>query len=90
MARNPKTHRHPFVIPKKPPIIGPRTGPRKGAEAKRLIAMPRCLAGNMSAITPPALVRGDDPNDPARKRRIMRVHAFFEPHIPALKAVRRA
>ncbi len=36
------------------PITGPRAGPIKGAAAKRVIARPRCLAANISAIVPPA------------------------------------
>ena len=35
----------------------------------------------------PALVRGDDPNAPAKKRRIMMVSMFFDPGTPALNAV---
>lgn len=36
-----------------------------GAAAKIAMAKPRCDAGNKSAMTPPALVNGDDPNVPA-------------------------
>ena len=56
--------------------MGPITGPRNGAAAKRLIARPLCDAGNISAITPPALVRGEDPKEPARNLRTTRVWMF--------------
>lgn len=42
--KKPITHLHPAFIPKNPPQIGPSTGPKKGAEANRLIAIPRSLA----------------------------------------------
>lgn len=45
-------------------------------------------AVNMSAMTPPQLVRGEEPNAPAKKRRMMSVSMFCEPAAPALKAVR--
>lgn len=67
--------------------IGPMTGPRKGAAAKTLIARPRWEAGNMSDITPPAFVNGEDPNAPAKNLRTIRVWMFFEPAAPALKIV---
>ena len=41
--------------------MGPRTGPRKGARAKRAEARPRSCADQISAITPPELVSGADP-----------------------------
>jgi hypothetical protein len=52
-----KTFRKP-VGATKPPTMGPRTGPRKGARAKRAEAVPRSWADHMSAIVPPELVRG--------------------------------
>ncbi len=33
-----QTHRKPFVSDTNPPMIGPRTGPKNGASAKRLVA----------------------------------------------------
>lgn len=33
-------------------------------------------AVNMSAMTPPQLVRGEEPNAPAKKRRVMSVSIF--------------
>jgi hypothetical protein len=65
----------------------PRVGPKKGAAANTLIASPRWEAGNMSAITPPAFVKGEDPNAPAKKRKMRSVWMFCEPAAPALKAV---
>lgn len=53
-----------------------------------LIAIPLSFAGNISAITPPALVNGDDPNAPAKKRRIISVQLFWAPAAPQLKAVK--
>ena len=62
--------------------------PKNGAAANKLIAIPRSFAGNISAITPPALVNGDEPNEPAKKRRIIRVQIFCDPAAPELNAVR--
>jgi len=64
------------------------TGPRNGAAAKKVMAKPRSEAGNMSAITPPAFVNGEDPKEPARNRKMSRVSMFLEPAAPALNAVR--
>jgi len=58
----------PVPMVRKPPVMGPSAGPRKGAEAKTLIARPRWLAEKVSAMTPPALVSGDEPKAPTRKR----------------------
>lgn len=66
----------------------PMTGPRKGAAAKILIANPRSEAGNISAITPPAFVNGDDPKAPAKNRKMISVSMLCAPAAPALKAVR--
>lgn len=60
----------------------------KGAAAKTDMARPRWEAGNMSAITPPALVRGEEPKAPAKKRKTIRVCMFCDAAAPALKAVR--
>lgn len=51
-------------------------GPRKGAAAKMAVASPRIFALNMSLIVPPLLVNGEDPNAPARKRKMMRDAMF--------------
>ena len=44
-----------------------------GAAAKTDMASPRWDAGNMSAMTPPAFVRGEEPKAPAKNRRMIRV-----------------
>ncbi|KAL5045078.1 hypothetical protein BDW71DRAFT_208680 [Aspergillus fruticulosus] len=67
---------------------GKQNLPRNGAAAKALIAMPRCSAGIMSAITPPALVIGDDPNAPAKNRRMIRDQLFCALAAPQLNAVK--
>jgi hypothetical protein len=41
----------------------------------------------MSAMTPPAFVKGEDPNAPAKNRRMRSDWMFGEPAAPALKAV---
>jgi hypothetical protein len=63
------------------------TGPKNGAAANRLVARPRWEAGNISAITPPALVNGDEPNVPPKNLSIIKVSMFWEPAAPALKTV---
>ena len=88
MAMRPSTHRQPSVIPRKPPTMGPITGPMKGATEKMLIARPRSLAENKSATTPPAFVSGEDPKAPPKNRRMRRVQTFFDPAAPALKTVK--
>lgn len=42
----------------------------------------------MSAMTPPAFVKGDDPNEPAKNRRIKIDCVFCAPAEPALKKVK--
>ncbi len=73
IAMRPSTQRQPSVFPRKPPTIGPSVGPMNGAAAKADMARPRCEAGNMSAMIPPAFVRGEEPKAPAKKQRIIRV-----------------
>lgn len=58
-----------------------------GAAEKRAIAIPRCAAGNKSAITPPAFVKGEEPKAPAKNRSMINVWMFCEPAAPALKAL---
>lgn len=41
----------------------------------------------MSAMTPPAFVKGEEPKDPAKNRRMISVQIFSEPALPALNAV---
>lgn len=86
-AMRPISQRHPTVSATKPPMMGPKMGPRKGASAKTVIATPRCAAGNMSAIRPPALVNGDAPKILEKKRSTRRVARFCEAQIAALKTV---
>jgi hypothetical protein len=50
----------------KPPMVGPRIGPMNGAVAKMDIATPRWAGGKRSAMTPPELVRGEEPKVPDR------------------------
>jgi hypothetical protein len=68
-------------------LNSPRVGPKKGAAAKTLIANPRWEAGNISAMTPPAFVKGEDPNAPAKNRRIRSDWILGAPAAPALNAV---
>lgn len=56
--------------PMKPPTMGPRAGPAKGAMAKMAIASPRVFGPQMSAMTAPELVKGEAPKAPLRKRKI--------------------
>ena len=81
------TQRQPSASPVKPPTTGPTTGPMKGAAANSDMARPRCLAPNMSAMVPPALVMGEDPNAPAKKRSTMSAAMLGASATPQLKAV---
>ena len=76
IAINPSTQRQPSVSPTNPPTMGPKVGPMNGAAAKTDMASPRWDAGNISAMTPPAFVRGEEPKAPAKNRRIIRVCMF--------------
>lgn len=49
------------------------------------IVMPCSLDVNITAITPPALVRGDDPKVPAKARMTIKHAIFGAPALPALK-----
>jgi len=88
IAMRPSTHHQPSVSPRKPPTIGPSVGPINGAVAKTDMARPHCDAGNMSAMTRLASVRGEEPKAPAKNRRMMRDWVFWVSTAPALKAVR--
>ena len=57
----------------------------KGAAAKMAVTGPHSSAVNMSAMTPPIFVRGEDPKEPAKKRRMSSVQMFCAPAHPALK-----
>merc|ERR1712093_118851 len=72
LARQPRDE-----FARKPLAIGPRVGPKNGASAKHVIARPRLLALNMSAVVPPAFVRRQAPKVPDRKRQMSRVSRFF-------------
>ena len=90
IASTPSTQRQTTVSPKKPPTMGPKAGPMNGATANSVIASPLSLAGNMSAMAPPALVSSEDPNAPAQKRRIRRLSMFCDLAALALKAAKTA
>ncbi len=70
--------------------MGPMEGPRNGAAAKTAVARPRSWAENISAMTPPELVRGLEPKAPAKKRSTIKVWMSWAAAAPALKAVRAA
>src|ERR1700760_3518056 len=71
IAINPISHLHPALSPRNPKMTGPRLGPRKGSAAKILIAKPLSRAEKQSAMTPPALARGEEPKAPAMNRRMI-------------------
>ncbi len=82
------THRHPQFSPRKPPIIGPITGPNNGAEENATSANPRWRIGQISATTPPAFVKGEAPKVPAKNLMMSSPSMFGAAAHPALKAVR--
>ena len=88
MVRRPITQRQPSDSLRNPAIHGDVQGPKEGAKANKLIARPRSDAGKISAMTPPALVIGEEPKAPAKNRKTSSVPVFFEPAQPALKAVK--
>lgn len=50
--------------------------------------MARLEAGNISVITPPALVRGEEPKKPAKKRQMRSVSMFCAVAQPMWKSCR--
>lgn len=52
------------------------------------MAKPRSCASNMSAMIPPELVMVDEPNVPAKNRKMSIAFIVLAPHTPALKAVK--
>jgi hypothetical protein len=86
MQQTPCTHRHPTFSETKPPMIGPRMGPRNGATLYSVRARPRWVGANMSARTPPELTMGEPPKVPVRKRKTIRVAMFWLPAEPPMKA----
>ena len=70
-----------------PPTIGPNTGPKKVLAANKLVAGPRPSADHISAITPPAIVRGATPKRPPKKRQIRSVSILVASACPKKKIV---
>jgi hypothetical protein len=82
----------------------PSAGPRYGATEKTANATPSSFGSKISEIVPvkrsarspkeecshipPALVNGEEPKLPLKKRRMITVQMFWEPMRPALKAVK--
>lgn len=66
------------------------TGPANGAAAYSDTARARSEAENMSEMTPPELVSGEDPKNPARNRHTRRVSTFLATAQGMLKMAKRA
>jgi hypothetical protein len=69
-------HLHPTVgklTTKAPPTIGAINGPITTAMPQHRRAGPLCVAGHMSAKTPPVLLSGAPPNTPEKKREMSSV-----------------
>lgn len=66
------------------------TGPANGAAAYSDTARARSEAENMSEMTPPELVSGEDPKNPARKRQTRSVSTFLATAHGMLKMAKRA
>ncbi len=75
------------LVAMKPPTIGPRAGPAKGAREKIDMAIPRSLGPQMSASRAPALVKGEEAKIPERRRKIRILAVFRESAQPTWKAV---
>lgn len=67
------THLQPAACDRKPPIIGPMTGPSRGPNAKNAVAVPRSLDSNKSDTIPPPMDRHAEPPSPAKRRNIRSV-----------------
>lgn len=66
------THLQPAFCDRKPPIIGPITGPRRGPNAKTAVAVPRPSESNKSDTMPPPIERHAEPPSPAKRRNMRR------------------
>ena len=62
---------------KKPPTIGPATGPMKVAPEKRPSAKSLSTGPQKSANVPPMIVNGEHPNSPAKNRDTMIFSMFW-------------
>lgn len=60
------------ILERRGDVLGPNHGP----ELYKLVAIPLSLAGQMSAITPPAFAKGEEPKVPARNRNTIRTAAL--------------
>lgn len=69
--------RHPPASDRKPPMAGPKAGPKNGATQKMPNAIPRRSTANVSAMIPPGTHRELEPNTPARKRNMISDHTFW-------------
>src|SRR5258705_9151863 len=74
----------------KPPMVGPRIGPMNGAVAKMDRATPRWAGGKRSAMTPPELVRGEEPKVPDRNLKTKSDAIDLQPAEAATNATKRA
>ena len=74
IARVQKTERQPHLVAvRKPPPMGPITGPMSGPILQTDIARPRSKGMNMSATELPPMVMGVEPATPVKKRKRIRV-----------------
>jgi hypothetical protein len=78
MVRSQKTERQPLAAVRKPPPMGPITGPRRGPMLQIDMALPRSRGMNMSATEPPPMVIGVLPTMPASKRKVMSIPMLLE------------
>lgn len=63
-------HLQPLCSAAKPPIIGPKTGPRKGAKQKVAMAVPISDGSQRSLIDPPATANAGEAMNPQKNLKI--------------------
>ena len=68
MANTQNSHLHPFASARKPPAMGPTTGPRMGPIDHNDMYRALLSRGIKSAIVPLPMVVGATPTKPARNR----------------------
>ena len=62
---------------RKPPAIGPATGPMNVAPENRPRAKPLCTGSQKSASVPPMMAKADEPKRPPKKRLSIMVSTFW-------------
>lgn len=94
ITRSQKTHLQPAFCAMKPPMTGPRTGPRNIPVKRIDMTAPRLAGATWSAMLAPPTFMGPAPKQPAMKRKMMklvmlgaRAQPMVKPRCPTLETL---